>query len=155
MPPVTPPDYPMVNGHRHDWASVLLEFAGLKIRGFKAISYKHGLDYSHVMASGVQPVGDTLGTYSAEGSFEMLIRDYQLLVQALGDGYMAKHFLIVAKYSKKAGDTIQVDELRGCRIKSEDRSFSQGNEALVVKVDLGIQLLLINGIKAVPDMIGV
>ncbi len=153
--PVEEPKYPLVNGHRHSWASILLELNGIKLRGFRAISYKHGLDYAHVMASGKQPVGDTTGTYSAEGSFEMLLTDYQYLIQTLGDGYMEEHFGGLVKYSQRKGDPIIVDELRGCRIKDEDRSYSQSNEGLVVKATLGIQLLIPNGVKPLHDMIGV
>lgn len=159
MPPVTQPAYPLVNGARHDWSSIHPEMDSLKLRGgLRAINYKHGLDYQHIMAGGKQPVGDTTGTYSAEGSFEMLLVEYLLLVQQLGSkglGYMEQHFNIIVKYAQKRGDPVIVDELRGCRIKSEDRSYSQGNEGLIVKVDLGIQLILPNGNKALTDMIGV
>lgn len=156
MPLVQEPAYPLINGNRHDWASIQLELAGLKkTAGMRALNYKHTLEYEHVMAGGSQPVGDTLGTYSAEAGFEMLLVDYQHLIQTLGNGYGAVHFNVLVKYAKKKGDPILVDELRGCRIKGEDRSHSQGNGALVVKVDLGVQLLIVNGVQMVPDMIGV
>lgn len=159
MPPVTQPAYPLVNGARHDWSSIYPEMDGIKLRGgIRAISYKHGLDYQHIMAGGKQPVGDTTGTYSAEGSFEMLLTDYLFLIQQLGSkglGYMEQHFNCLVKYAQKRGDQPIIDELRGCRIKDEDRSYSQSNEGLVVKATLGIQLVLPNGNKALTDMIGV
>ena len=155
MPPITLPEYPMINGVRHDWSSVQCDVAGFRFRGLKSLSYKHSLDPGEVRGTGPQVLGTTLGTYSAEGSLEMYLREYYFLIGKLGPGYLATSFNITSKYSAFKGDPIIKDQLIGCRIKTPAKDLSQSNEALTVKVDLFVTLLIENGVNPLPETLGV
>ena len=96
-----------------------------------------------------------LGTYTAEGSLEMYLAEANELKKQLGDGFLSKVFNVVAKYSPKKGDPVITDKLIGCRIKTSDKSFSQGNEPLAVKFDLFVMLLIEDGVKPLPVTLGV
>ncbi len=43
----------------------------------------------------------------------------------------------------------------GCRIKTEDKSFTQGNEPLAVKFDLFVSMVIPDGVNPLPNMLGV
>lgn len=149
------PNYPLINGLRHDWSSIAIEVDGLKILGFKSLSYKHSLEPGEVRGTHPQVLGHTLGTYTAEGSIEMYLSEANELKKQLGDGFLSKVFNVVAKYSPKKGDPVITDKLIGCRIKTSDKSFSQGNEPLAVKFDLFVMLLIEDGVKPLPVTLGV
>lgn len=149
------PNYPLVNGLRHDWSSISIQVGTLKIPGVKSLSYKHSLEPGEVRGTHPQVLGHTLGTYSAEGSIEMYLSEANELKRVLGDGFMAATFDVVAKYSPKKGDPVITDKLIGCRIKASDKSFSQGNEPLAVKFDLFAMLLVEDGVKPLPVTLGV
>jgi len=149
------PDYPLINGLRHDWSSLQIEIGTLKINGLKALSYKHSLEPGEVRGISPQVLGHTQGTYSAEGSVEMYLSEANELKAILGNGYMTKVFNVVAKYSPKKGDPVITDKLIGCRIKTEDKSFTQGNEPLAVKFDLFVMVVIPDGVNPLPTMLGV
>lgn len=151
------PDYPLINGLRADWSSISVDIGGglLKTIGIKELSYKHTLEPGEVRGTHPQVLGHTLGTYSTEASMTLYLTEYNELVQRLGDGYLARVFDIVVNYSPKKGDPVLTDKLTGCRIKGNDKSHSQSNEALVVKIDLFVMALVENGKKPLPNMLGV
>lgn len=149
------PNYPLINGLRHDWSSLQIEVGTLKITGLKSLSYKHSLEPGEVRGTHPQVLGHTLGTYTADASIEMYLSEANELKRVLGAGYMASVFNIVAKYSPKKGDPVITDRLIGCRIKTEDKSFSQGNEPLAVKFDLFVMIVQPDGVNPLPVTLGV
>ena len=151
------PSYPLLNGNRADWSSIMLDIGGglLKTIGLKELSYKGSLEPGEVRGTHPQVLGSTLGTYSAEGSMTMYLAEYHELIARLGPGYMARSFNITVNYSPRKGDPVITDKLIGCRIKTADKSHSQSNEALVVKVDLFVMLVIENGGTPLPTTLGV
>lgn len=150
------PDYPLINGLRHDWSSIQIVIDDtFKTIGLKELSYKGSLEPGEVRGTAPQVLGHTLGTYTAEGSFTLYLSEYHALLDQLGDGYLSKVFNVTVNYSPKQGDPVITDKLIGCRIKTADKSHSQSNEPLVVKCDLFVMLLIENGKKPLPDTLGV
>jgi hypothetical protein len=149
------PDYPLINGLRHDWSSIQLVInETIKPIGVKELSYKHSLEPGEVRGTHPQVLGHTLGTYSAEGSFTLYLEEYKEMIAQFGEGFLATVFNLTINYSPKKGDPVITDKLIGCRIKAADKSYSQGNEPLAVKCDLFVMLLIENGIKPLPNTLG-
>lgn len=151
------PNYTLLNGLRHDWSSISVDIGDglLKTIGLKELSYKGSLEPGEVRGTHPQVLGTTQGTYSAEGSMTLYLAEYNELISRLGPGYFAKQFNIVVNYSPKKGDPVIVDKLIGCRMKTADKSHSQSNEPLVVKVDLHVSLVIENKINPLPNTLGV
>lgn len=140
----TPLSYPLINGMKHDYSSVEISIDGAKFIGVKEISYKHSLEPGEVRGTRSQLLGRTRGKYSAEGSMTLYLSEYQDLIAKLaakGIGYLEQDFDVEVSYSGRNTDLV-TDRLRGCRIKSADKSHSSGEEALVVKCDLHVMYLL-------------
>jgi hypothetical protein len=145
--------YPSINGVRASWAEIEFRIRRMTTLGVRAISYKPSLEPSEVYGAGVRPAGRTRGIAKFEGSIEMLKEESDVLLQVLGDGFGEVPFDIVANYRIDDGSPAQMrgaihqDVLYGCRIKSVDQSFSQGPDGLVVKSDLSIMDIRLNGLS--------
>jgi len=151
------PIYPQVNGNRYSWASVEIAIGSLRFKGFKGIEYSNNLEPGEVRGTGPQKLGRTRGDLKPEASFEIYKQEYYLLIAALavnGAGFMETEFGIVVSYSDR-NQPIITDEIIGCRIKKPAHSGSQGTDAMVVKVDLDIMMVIENGLKPIFDMQGV
>ena len=144
--------YPQVNGNRYSWASAEVTINGKRIRGIKEISYSNGLEPGEVRGTGPQKLGRTRGDLKPEASFTILKQEYYELIAALGEGYLEVEFDIVVQYSERNAPII-TDEIKACRLKKPDHSYSQSTEAMVVKCDLDCMYVIENGIKPIFDMI--
>lgn len=147
-------DYPLINGFRHDWSSAEIKLAGTVVRGIKSLSYKPSSEPGEVFGTHAQKLGRTRGQLKFEASIELYLTEYEELKGSLGDGYLEKSFSIVAQYSEE-GQPVVTDELLGCRIKSPDKSFQSGSDALTVKLDLDVMLIIENGVKPLTNTLGV
>jgi len=67
---------------------------------------------------------------------------------------MEKVFDVQVQYNDTAGNVI-TDKVIGARMKTVDNSYSQGTDALVVKVDLHVMAVIENGKKPLTNMLGV
>ncbi len=140
-----PIQYPLINGHRYEFASIELNINGSLLSGFKDLSYSDSLDPAKIRGNSPQVIGRTKGTYDAEGSLTVYKEEWAdiLLKLSLGGGYMEVPFIISVVTSESI--RVQTDILSGCRIKKVEDSHSEGNEALVVKLDLDIMVITRNG----------
>ena len=115
--------------------------------GLKSINYSDKLEPTKVYGAAAEPIGRTRGAYSAEGSFELYLDEFNSLVAALGTGYKLKPLLITVSYSE--GDRTYTDTLEGARIKGVDASQAQGADPLVRKCDLDLMRVLWDGVSSV------
>jgi hypothetical protein len=146
MPPIL---YPLVNGLRYDYSSVDILLGVLRFSGIKSITYKHSLEPGELRGSRAQLVGRTRGKYSAEGSVELYRLEYEALISQLAllglplsMGYLEVAFDIQVAHQVTLVDPAPiVDKLIGCRIKSADRTNTEGEEPLTVKCDLHIMYI--------------
>jgi hypothetical protein len=147
------PQYPLINGHRPDWARTLVHIDGQDREiGITEVNYSGEGDPGEVYGAGSEQIADTLGTYKASGDITLLLEEGQALITRLGHGFMAKRFGITVSYRLVGSDLI-THELTGCRIKKPDNSNKQGNEAAMMKFDLTIMRIKYNGILPMPDMV--
>jgi hypothetical protein len=143
--------YPLIRGHRFDFSSAEINVDGQLVHGIKALNYSHALEPGELRGNRSPLIGRTRGEYSAEGSIEMYLAEFQVLITLLsagGRGYMETSFNIVAAYNELGGDLI-TDELIGCRLTNADKSYSEGNDGLSVSCDLHIMEIRENGLSAV------
>ncbi len=140
-------EFPLVNGIAYGWAEVVLNVAGLLIRGVKAINYSESVERGKVRGTSQRKLALTSGEHDAEGDLELYMADWYDLLLALGDGYMTRTFAISVSYAN--GTDVRTDELTGVRIKKIGNSHAQGNEPLTIKLDLDIMRLKRSGLDAV------
>jgi hypothetical protein len=143
--------YPLINGDRHSFASVEIQFNNLSIGGFTAINYEALLDGQPVRGAGPLVIGHTIGLASWTGDFEMLLEEWNFFQASLGPGFMQQYFNIRVTYAARGMSTI-VDTLSGCRVKSVGASGqSSSGDALVRKVPLLITSGNFNGVSPFPN----
>lgn len=148
------PQYPLVNGIRYDWSTAEIVVNKKKILGITSLNYSDGLEPGEVYGTHPQKLGRTRGQYKPEGSLEMYKQEADELMATLGDGFFEKSFDVVVSYSAPGQPTV-TDKVMGCRIKKVDTSFASGTDALKVKLDLDVMLIIRNGIKPLVNTIGV
>jgi hypothetical protein len=141
-------NYPLINGQYFDYTHIETKFNGSIFIAYKSISHNKKLEPTAVYGADPMPLGFTRGTAEFEGSVEMYLAQYKLLIAKLGQGYMEKSFDIVINYAA-TGMPTSTDELLGCRIKGEDNSHSQGTDPLMTKFDLAILRIKTNGLDVV------
>lgn len=135
--------YPLINGLRYDHSSAEIHVNGRVIYGVKEISFSQDLEPGEVEGVPAHSVGVTRGKYKAEGKLVMFQLESQELIDALGDRYMEKQFLIVVNYGED-GQPLLTRELIGCRIK-KDEEGSSGSDANEVSYDLRVGMIKKNG----------
>ena len=143
-------DFPLINGNRYDFSSIETNIRGTILRSFKEIAYKNNLEPGEMRGNSPQPGGRTRGEYKPTASFTVPLLEFNELKAALGPGYMEVEFDIVVSYAEKNQPTI-TDKIIAARIKSADRSFSSGTDALVVKCELSIMFIIEDGISPVTN----
>ena len=136
-------DYPLINLLAYGWAEVVLNVAGLLIRGVKAINYSESVERGKVRGTSQRKLALTSGEHDAEGDIELYMADWYDLLTALGDGYMMVPFAISVSYTNLAD--FHTDELVGVRIKKVGNAHAQGNEPLTIKIDLDVMRLKRDG----------
>lgn len=152
-------DYPLIDGHKHDFSSVELqvstdEGSPLILTGVAEISYSQSLSPGVVRGSVSQPLAFTQGKLDpGEGSLSMPLEDAQELRDALGAGYMAKQFQITCSYAADGSPTV-TDQLIGVRITSEETSGSGDSEdPIMVSFDIMYLRGTRGGLDPVPNML--
>lgn len=142
---------PLINGHLHDYATLVIHLDGEVIKGVASLNYKDSLDPGEARGNSPLPIGFTIGEYKAEGDFELYLRHDSELIKKLGNGFMQKRFDIVAQYRAQDGGELITDTLVGCRLKSNDASNSKGSDALVRKHDLLVHYIKWNGFNPLEE----
>jgi hypothetical protein len=145
--------YPLVNGNAFGWASAEIILGVFRQLGITSINYKRGLKTSIVYGAGSNPIAFTQGQAELSGDFEMLLNQYQLMVQDLGDGWMSRTLGdIVVSYDEPSGDLLTiVHTLIGVRVTDVDEGIqSSSTDAAVVKLTYNYLKFLENGINPMP-----
>lgn len=145
--------YPMVNGKRHSWASVELRVDSDIILGITEIDYKASLDPGEVRGAGSAPIAFTMGNSSFEGSFSILLEEFNTLVSKLGAGWMGNAIEIIVSYDESgSGLTTIVDTIQGVRMTSVENSLSASStDPTVRKLPFKALNILYNGQAATPQ----
>lgn len=141
---------PMINGNRYGWASISLGLNGIQYDEFTAITYRASQEIGKVRAKGHRKLGRTKGESDSDGSFTMLKKKADLLIQALGPGFMtgAFDFPITVSYSETTESAVVTDELVSCRIIAVENAPAQGTEPATTVFTIDIGGIIFNGVDA-------
>jgi len=151
-------NYPLINGHAYDFQAIEIDIDGVGITvGVKELSFNDSLEAGVVRGTRPEKLARTVGQYDAEGSIVLFQQDYFELIQALSGGsdsvgVMTKSFNITVTYSNP-NMPVHVARLIGCRIKTRDRSYSSGLDALEVSLDLDIMRVEEDGINPLDNQL--
>jgi hypothetical protein len=141
--------FPLVNGHRHDFASIDLVANGRRFQAVRSCNYKDQLTPGVMRGTGSRKAGRTKGTHDATAQVEVykgFAEDFLLYLTGADPtvGYGEVEFTVVVSYSSR-GMPLTVDTLEGCRIVASEDSHSEGEEPLAVRFDLDLTDLKRNG----------
>lgn len=153
---------PIINGHRYSWASIEIEVKGMPYVGITQLSYGSSLEPGEVFGSDSSRMGRTPGTSKHHCSFEMLRREWNHLIAALGDGFGREAFTITVALDERlktnrdvSDDDVEgltLDTLYGCRVVDVETGGADGPEALVVQVTVDPDEILYGGGQVSIDL---
>ena len=139
--------YPLINGRRYDWSTIEAKIAGSLLGlGLKEIDYAPKLEPGEVRGAGASVIGRTRGLASYKASMTLLKEEFNLFIGSLGPGYGEEPWDLSVSYADDLGPLTATDTLIGCRIVEPSQSQSQTSEGLVVKVELSVMRILLNGL---------
>lgn len=137
---------PLINGNRYSFASIEVRFAGRRYVGLKSINYKSSQKRGRVGGTTVQKIGRTRGTYTPDGSFEILraewqdLIDFLMLQNAAQAPFVGIHdcvFDIDVQFAEE-GSQVTQDVLHSCVIDEIDCSNADGTDPSMMKNTLDI-----------------
>lgn len=141
--------YPLVNGKRSDFTSLRFNIFGEKYVGVKSIDYKISKKKKKIHGTPDYAIARTRGQSDASGSLEVLRDEGNAILAALaakGDDPMDVEFDIVISFANK-GQKVQTDRCISVVITDIDLNFAQGEEPNMIKFDLDIMELWVNGVR--------
>lgn len=138
-----------INGQNYDWESIEITGPGGRVVGAQSIDYKDNAKVENVYGIGRDPLGAGKGNYEASGSMEMLRKDADALIGALGADFLGKADFTVSVAFANDGGQVTNDTLQKCVVTGTDFSAKQNDAKLVVKFELYIKKILWNGVEPV------
>ena len=147
--------FPTINGNRVSWSSIETTVNNKIFREFKDLSFKGALEPGETPSTTAQPGGRTRGKYKPSASFTMLAAEYDELIASLGQGYMEEEFDVIAHIQDTDEAPLREIKVHRARIKSDDESYSDGTDALMVKVELSVMMITKNGLSPIKNLRGV
>lgn len=98
---------PIINGHRFSWASIEVVINGLQIAALRSINYTSELTPGVIYGNDPSKRGRTPGKVNHSCVFEILLREWMVLRDSLGQSYGRRSFNIVVQYAEPKQDTTQ------------------------------------------------
>lgn len=144
-------DKPTINGLDYDFATVDVKLNGAEYMRVKDFSFSDDMEPGLGWGTSVEYVAETLGQYKANGSITLYLASAKIFRDALGDGYGAVHFDIVANFAPPGAPIITIEAV-GCRVKKDDNSGSAGSDPLAEKFDLHIRKIQRDGKCLAPTL---
>ncbi len=156
--------YPLINGVRHDWASIELHVAGQIVIARKSINYSRIRTRAMAEGASPDPLGKTLGRNAYKADIEMLLAEFYQLQSILsqqaaalgganGAGYGDVPFLVQVMYASRGFDQV-TDTIIGCTMDSTEVAHGVSPDALSRKFELNPLKILFNGLDDLLDPLG-
>ncbi len=149
---------PLVNGTYFAYADIEFQIGAGIYLGLKSINYGNKLQRQFVRGTNREPLGQTSGQYEPTADFEIYLPQLQFLLQQLGPGYMQVSIPAITVSYGTDPETLPIgvttDIIQNARIVDIEASQSEGLDALVRKVTLMPQRILLNGQSAVTVPLG-
>jgi len=145
-------DAPLINGKRFSFSSVKLKIRNKDRVGVKSIDYDDELEEGEMRGTGSELLGTTEGDYKCTCSITFFKKEFDLIIEDLGDGFYQERFPIVVFREATPGDGVSQDELIGCRIKKSASNDAQGADPSEVKCDVSLFAIKRNGKLPIKNM---
>lgn len=143
-----------LNKNRFTLESGRIILAGqIEVMGLYSFTPKEELTGKELIhANGQRSVGKTKGKLKGNADMELLLTEYDQLVQYLGDGFGDEDFDIVAHFSEPGSDGEYTVGVSGASILSSEQGLSNDGKAIVQKIGLLItDPIDWNGVKMIRD----
>jgi hypothetical protein len=138
------------NGIRPDFSSSRFTINGERYYTLKALNYSFESKKKPVYGQPRVPLGYTAGQVTFTASMELLREEFLRLLDDLSNGGQVDPTLVefdIVHSISFGTEPIQTDKMERVTINKGDQGFAQGEEPDVVKVDLNICGLVLNGIR--------
>lgn len=136
--------YPDTTGFRAGFQSTTLKINGVEFTGYKSLEGERTRERGVVYGPNADPLGKTRGKNSYKFSVEVYVAEFKaFMVDQFGAGYGDVQFSCEVDITEQGYDT-QTHLIRGCTIDSSNFSFSEGTDALTMKVDFNPTKILFN-----------
>ncbi len=118
---------PLINGKRHAFASIRIDFLGRSVNGFSSIEYSDNWDKQDNYGAGGMPNHRARGNYSAACKIKLYQFEIVGMQTAAGGARLQSipMFDIVVTYLPEGADELVVDVIRNCEFKSNGRASAQ------------------------------
>jgi hypothetical protein len=142
---------PLVNGKRHAFASIRINFLGRTVDGFTSIEYSDSVEKQDNYGAGGMPNNRGVGNYSATCKFKL----YQFEVVALQTAVAGMRlqsipmFDIIVTYLPEGSDNVVVDIIRNVEFKNNGRVLNVGNMLSEVEFEVICSHIIWNGMSYV------
>lgn len=147
-------EYPEINGRRYTWASaeIAIGRTGQKrdiTRLIKSITYSDSLEPAVGRGNSAKKQVRGLGIQEPEASITFYRREWDELLDTLGDGFGAVAFDLSVSYAD-AGQPTVTDTIVAARIKSYETGGEEGEDLIEVEAELDPMDILIKGKSICP-----
>jgi hypothetical protein len=139
-----PTAYPDINGHTYQWSSVETTLGKNLTRALKSITYGDSLTVGKIRGANVKVQGRTRGVQEPRCNAVFYKRQFDELVDELGDGFGEKVFDIVLSYAD-TGQPTRTDTVVGVRITDYEVAGEEGEDAIEVEAELDPMDVLLQG----------
>jgi len=128
---------PLINGIQHSWASITVNLLGRNVTGIVAIDYDVEREIEDGYGAGDEPVYRAFGNRKYKASITLYQYEVVGLQQAAGGNLdMIPPFDIPVHFAPAEGAAAVVDIIRNCTIRTNGRSWKQGDTKQEIKLDL-------------------
>ena len=145
-------DGPLINGKRFAFSSIKLKVREKDRIGFKSLDYDDELEEGEMRGAGPELLGTTEGDYKATASCTFFQKEFDLIIEDIGDGFYQERFNILVFREALPGDGVSTHELVGCRFKKAASSNAAGADPSEVKCDISLFYIVRNGKLPIKNM---
>lgn len=127
-----------LNANRWSFASAEISLAGSKYVGLQNLNPKESVKKEGVYGNGRTKIGRVRGQHEASSTMDMVLTEYNQLIQGLGDSFTDVPFDISATFIEQNGDGVFTMGMTQVTIVEHELGMSNDGKALIQKVTLDI-----------------
>lgn len=128
---------PLINGVRHSWASISMNFYGRTVTGFTALNYEETRKKENHYGAGSNPVHRGYGNKEVKVSITLYKYEVEALQKIAPNGDITKlpPTDIPACFLPEGSDGLSTDVVRNVEITNNKRDIKQGDLVIAVTLE--------------------
>lgn len=129
---------PYINGKRHSWSSIKINFLGRTVTGIEAIAYDDNVDKANNHGAGQHVVSRGEGNYTAKCKIKLHKYEVDAILASIPTKRLQSipEFDIVVAYVAKGQDLQRIDIVRNCEFMNSGVDVKQGDTVIAVEYEL-------------------